>query len=841
MSSSTNKLGILAPLSGLIVPLESVPDPVFAQRMVGDGVSLDPTSGEVLAPVSGTLTQLHDARHAFTITTDGGIEVLTHVGVDTVLLRGEGFKALARKGARIKAGQPVLRFDVDPVGRKARSLLTQILIANVDRIRSIHPMVGTVVAGRDFIFEVELVPEGTAAATAPSPVAEGNAVFSDPIPLKNALGLHARPSAVLAAKAKDFASDIRLLKGSSEANAKSMVAILGLSTRFDDVVMVQATGPDSSEAIHALAKLISQGCGEALAEAAAPVTEAPIHATPDKAGEAAGVTASPGLALGTLVHFRSEAFDIAQDGAGQEIEHFRLTVAIEHAVQQMGQRSPDNTDQSHILAAHRELLQDPELQTAAFESIKLGQSAAYAWQQAYQSQAALLSQLPNAALKERAVDIRDAGQRVLRILMGSAPRKLELPANAILVAEELTPSEVAGMDRHRVAGFCTTGGGATGHVAILAKAMGIPALCGASPSILTVEEGRTVILDADHGILRYQPTPQEIEAVRVRLAAQQVRRDQERAVAAAPATTTDGHRIEVAANVCTAEDIREALTLGADGVGLLRSEFLFEEKEAAPTEEEQAVAYIEAAKALGSTRPLIIRTVDVGGDKPLSYLPIPAEANPFLGMRGIRVSLERPDFFRTQLRGLLRAAPLAQLHIMFPMVSTLDEFRAAKGILEEEMLATGQRAKIGVMIEVPSAAIMAESLAQEADFFSSGTHALPHDMLAIDRGHPRLAKQADTLEPAVLKVIHLTVQGAHKHGKWVGVCGGIASDPIAIPLLVGLGVDELSVSPPAIPGVKAQIRRYSLAACRQAAAAALRMDTAAQVRASLATLVSPKA
>ncbi len=836
MSPPTTKLGILAPLTGLIVPLESVPDPVFAQRMVGDGVSMDPTSGEVLAPVAGIVTQLHESRHAFTITTDGGIEVLTHVGVDTVLLRGEGFKSIARKGQRIEAGQPVLRFEVDQVARKARSLLTQVLIANVDRVRSFQLMSGSVVAGRDFIFHVELHAPGAVAPAAPA--VDGHPVFSDPITLKNALGLHARPSAVLASKAKAFASEIRLLKGSSEANAKSMVAILGLSTRFDDVVMVQASGPDANDAVHALSQLIKEGSGEALAQAAAHIVEAPKHSSTDKPGEASGVTASPGLALGTLVHFRGEAFDIAQEGIGPGVEHFRLTVALEHAVQQMTHGSAGPSEQVHILAAHRELIQDPELQSAAFESIKLGSSAAYAWQQAFLSQSAILSQLPNPALRDRAVDIRDAGQRVLRLLVGSAPRKLELPENAILVAEELTPSEVAGLDRTRVAGFCTTGGGATGHVAILAKAMGIPALCGASPSILTIEEGRTVILDADHGILRYQPERQELDAVRVRLVAHQFRREQERASASAPAVTSDGHRLEIAANVSSAEDIQEALALGADGVGLLRSEFLFEEKTTAPTEDEQAAAYIRAAQALGPTLPLVIRTIDVGGDKPLAYLPIPAEDNPFLGMRGIRVSLDRPDFFRTQLRGLLRAAPHGQLHIMFPMVATLGEFRAAKAILEEEMRSTGQRAKVGVMIEVPAAAMMAEVLAQEADFFSIGTNDLTQYMLAMDRGHPRLAKQADTLEPAVLKMIQLTIHGAHKHGKWVGVCGGIASDPLAIPLLVGLGVDELSVSPPAIPAVKAQIRRLSASTCRQAAAAALHMNTAAEVRASLTALFS---
>jgi phosphocarrier protein FPr/phosphocarrier protein len=340
-------------------------------------------------------------------------------------------------------------------------------------------------------------------------------------------------------------------------------------------------------------------------------------------------------------------------------------------------------------------------------------------------------------------------------------------------------------------------------------------------------------------VLNPKPSEAEISAVQERLGQLEVGRLKDLSESQGPALTSDGHRVEVVANVRHAEDITKALAHGAEGVGLLRSEFLFEGRTEAPGEEDHLQACQAAARALGRERPLVIRTLDVGGDKSPSYLPLPHEENPFLGVRGIRVSLEHPELFRAQLRGLLRAAPECNLHIMFPMVSTVAEFRQARAIAEQEMLATGQRAKIGVMIEVPSAALMADTLAKEADFFSIGTNDLTQYVLAMDRGHARLAKVADTLEPAVLRMIAMTVEAAHRHGKWVGVCGGAASDPKALPLLLGLGVDELSVSPVAIPAIKAQIRGLSLAQCRSLAESALGLATAAEVRA-LCGVLYPK-
>jgi multiphosphoryl transfer protein len=343
-----------------------------------------------------------------------------------------------------------------------------------------------------------------------------------------------------------------------------------------------------------------------------------------------------------------------------------------------------------------------------------------------------------------------------------------------------------------------------------------------------------VILDGNKGTLRLNVSPEEVNRVRTAQELAERQRQDDLAHAREPAVTLDGTRVEVFANIGGVSDAERVTDLGGEGVGLLRSEFLFMERRDAPTEDEQFENYKAIAQALGPDRGVIIRTLDVGGDKPLSYLPIPKEDNPFLGVRGVRVGLDRPDVLRTQLRAILRASRFGKVSVMFPMIATLAEFRDVKAILAEEAAALGvPPVPTGIMVEVPAAAIMAARFALEADFFSVGTNDLTQYTLAMDRGHPKLAPQVDGLSPAVLHLIAHAVRGARASGRSVrvGVCGGIASDPCAVPILIGIGVDELSVSLPAIPAVKAQIRTLRIEDCRRLAEAALAADSAAGVRA----------
>ncbi|MDV7144726.1 phosphoenolpyruvate--protein phosphotransferase [Tropicimonas sp. TH_r6] len=833
------KLDFVAPLDGVMLPLEQVPDPVFAQKMVGDGVSIDPLGDMLRAPCAGRVAQLHRAGHAVTLSTPEGVEVMLHIGLDTVMLKGEGFTPQVEEGQEVAQGDPLIGFDPDFLATHAKSLLTQVVITNSDRLASLEPARGMVRAGTDLLMSIELI------AAEAETESSGEQVVSEAIVIPNPTGLHARPAAVLSNMARKFEAKVQLRRGEDEANAKSVVSIMKLNIEQGAKVQLVAEGPDATEAIATLAPELAAGLGdEGTAPAPAPATtEIRPEAAPvprrrsDDPNLLLGVSASPGLAVGSVFQLKREEIEVPETGADPRTEARKLDEAVNGARIQLEAlqaqlHAQADPAKAAIFAAHQELLEDPDLFDVAQSAIAKGKSAEFGWQQAYTGQALQLEALPNELLAARAADLRDVGRRVLAILTGQPIEGPEMPEGTILIAEELTPSDTATLDRDRVLGFATVGGGATSHVAILARALDLPAVAGIEPQALDVPNGTAVVIDGARGSLRLNPDEAEVARIREARARAETRRAGEIATAHEPAVTTDGTRVEVVANVGGMSEAAEAMRLGGEGVGLLRSEFLFLERATAPGEEEQVDIYQGVARALGG-KPLVIRTLDVGGDKPLPYLPLPREDNPFLGVRGVRLAIDRPEILRTQIRAILQVTGCERLGMMFPMISTLEEFRSLRAVVDEETERLGQTepVQVGIMVEVPSAAVMAEQFAREADFFSIGTNDLTQYTLAMDRGHPKLAPLADAMNPAVLNMIAHTCRGAHAHGKWVGVCGGIASDLQAVPILLGLGVDELSVSVPALPSIKAAVRRYSSDECKALAEQALAADAAADVRA----------
>jgi multiphosphoryl transfer protein len=832
---------LFAPLSGYLMAIEQVPDPVFAQKMVGDGIAIDPTSQSLMAPCDGEVIQLHPSHHAVTLKTPQGLEILMHIGLDTVELRGKGFTAYVKLGDRVKTGDRLIEFDADYIALHAKSLLTEVVITNGDRVANINFHSGSVEVGKDIILEVTL----TEAVVTETTTQAGEPVTSESIAIPNPIGLHARPAAVLANLSKQYQSTIQLHRGNDSANSKSVVALMNLDVKHNDTVTLTADGSDAQDAILALTKAIADGLGEeGSSPAAAPASIAqsernapPPHPRSTDPNLILGVAASSGLAVGQTYRVREQDIRVVEAAQNPDEEKRKLDVAIAQATLEVeavrakvhGQGNPGK---AAIFAAHQELLDDPELLDLACSAIAKGKSAAYAWKQAFTSQANQLAHLQNELLAQRANDLRDIGQRVLRVLTGVNTTAPKYPRNTILIAEDLTPSDMASLDREQVKGFCTLAGGTTSHVAILARSMGIPAIAGAEPRILDLPDGLFVILDGNQGTLRLNASPQEVERVQAQIGRQQVKQANDLRSATQPAITLDNHRVEVVANISNLQDAQESVSLGGEGVGLLRTEFIFMNRTSAPSEDEQTAIYRSILEVLGSNRPMIVRTLDVGGDKPLSYLPLPHEENPFLGERGIRVGFDHPEILRTQLRAILRSASAGKLRVMFPMIGRLEEIRLAKAMLEQERQQLGfEPIEVGIMVEIPAAAIQAEQFAQEVDFFSIGTNDLTQYTLAIDRGHPKLAPYVDGLNPAVLRLIAQTVKGATQHGKWVGICGGIASDLQAVPILIGLGIQELSVSIPTIPSIKAQIRELKLTDCQTLAKQALAMATAAEVRA----------
>jgi phosphocarrier protein FPr len=403
----------------------------------------------------------------------------------------------------------------------------------------------------------------------------------------------------------------------------------------------------------------------------------------------------------------------------------------------------------------------------------------------------------------------------------------------VLAAEEFTPSDLSSLDRSRVTALVMARGGATSHAAILARQAGIPALVAVGDALHAIPPGTQVVVNASTGRLEFAPTELDVERARHERSRLADVREANRRTSQQAAVTSDGRAIEVAANIATLDDAKAAVDNGADAVGLLRTELLFIHRAAAPTTDEHRQSYQAIVDAL-SGRTAIIRTLDVGADKEVDYLTLPPEPNPALGLRGIRLAQVRPDLLDDQLRGLLAVQPLGAVRILLPMVTDVGELIRIRKRIDELAREAGrtESIEVGVMIEVPSAALLADQLAQHADFLSIGTNDLTQYTLAMDRCQADLAAQADGLHPAVLRLIATAVQGADKHGKWVGVCGALAGDPLAMPLLVGLGVTELSVDPVSVPGIKARVRNLDYQLCRQRAQDVLALESAQAVRAA---------
>ncbi|QOR39761.1 phosphoenolpyruvate--protein phosphotransferase [Billgrantia diversa] len=669
----------------------------------------------------------------------------------------------------------------------------------------------------------------------------------------NAHGLHARPAKQLVqmARQQGIPIHVRLAEGGGAAvPTTSLTKVINLGARRGQQLAFSAEGEHAAEALDAVCRAVADGLGEQVM----PFDESRERITPQADAAPAeplpvdtphpGVAASPGLAIAPVFVLQTPRFDYPQRAADPAEQQRRLQSAIVEGVAQLEalEREARGGEVAQILSMHEEMLQDPELFEAALEGIHDGRSAEAAWWEAIETAAHAQEMLADRLLAERAADLRDVGRRVLGILCHvSLPEPPETPY--ILVTDDIGPSDVARLDTRRVRGLLTARGGATAHSAILARALGIPAVVGAGERVLTLADGSELILDGERGRVTPAPSTERRAAAEQRLVERQQREAEAWETRFEEARCRDGHRVEVAANLGNTTHAADAVERGAEAVGLLRTEFLFMAHAQEPDLDTQIGEYREALDALKG-RPLVARTLDVGGDKPLPYWPVPKEDNPFLGLRGIRLTLTRPEVLETQLRALLMAAaPDAEgtsrpLRIMLPMVKDVGEFRAARAIFDRllDEIPAAERAtdvQLGVMIEVPSAALLAPTLAAEGDFFSVGTNDLTQYTLAIDRDHPVLSAHADGLHPAVLRLIEMTVAAAHAHGKWVGVCGELASDALAVPVLVGLGVDELSVSARQVPLVKARLREFDLNEARAQAELALGQATSESVRDAL--------
>lgn len=815
------RLSLKAPLAGWLLPLSDVPDPVFAQGMAGDGLAIDPTSELLCAPCAGEVLPLGDgARHAISLRIADGVDLLMHVGIDTVALGGTGFECLVQSGQKVECGQPLLRFDLQTLVEQAPSAVTPIILAAGGQIIARRP--NRVVAVGDELMEL-LVESPTAA----NPAQVGPRLRRQlSIPFEH--GLHARPAAQLVSAMRAFDAEVSLHVHGRRADLSSTVSLMALGLRCGEVVEAEAAGAQAAAALDALVGL--------LAPAAVIATTKP---QPDFAAQRSGsrrvsaVTAVHGKALGVAVPLLADEEDVAEHAAPGDDPAMQLQQAkqqVQAHLENLLQSA--SGEQSEILSAHLELLQDPQLQREAKRKMDEAKSAAFAWRAATRAARAELNALADPHLRARAADLRDLEQQVLRVLGGEAvDAKRDLPDQAVVIADELLPSEFMRLNLSQLSGIVMARGGSTSHVAIMAASHNIPTLVAAGREVLSIAPGTPLILDGDTCTLHIDPPAAKCAAVTASLKQQAERERADLAAARAPCHSLDGVNIAVLANIGSLAEAERAVTRGAEGCGLLRSEFLYLDRREAPDEITQRREYAAFAKALEDL-PLTIRTLDAGGDKPIAYLPLPFEENPALGLRGLRTGLRHPDILNTQLRALLSLKRAQQIRILLPMVNDLEELAQVRDRLDALAgeLGLEQTPALGVMIETPASALLAADLLREADFLSIGSNDLSQYVLAMDRGHAELAARLDGLHPAVLRLMAEVARAGAEVGKKVSICGGLAADPQALPILLGLGLRELSVVAGAVPRLKAQVRRLAISDCKLLAQQSLAKSSARQVR-----------
>ncbi len=557
-----------------------------------------------------------------------------------------------------------------------------------------------------------------------------------------------------------------------------------------------------------------------------------------------GIPASYGIAIGPAYVFTRAEIVIEPcniDDPDEEWERFikaqeitlkQLDEAFNKAQKELGDEAAE------IFNAQKLMLQDPELIKSIKSRIDTDliniETALFECSESYAQQ---LEAIDDEYLSARALDIRDVSSRCLRNLLGlkeSPAAGLVTPS--IITARDLTPSDTVLLNKDLVLGFCIEEGGSTSHTAILARGLGIPAVVGAGVAIKEIKTGDSLVIDGDAGEIIIDADDNALKEFKKRQEEFLIIQAEAEAISHQPAITTDGHEVEVVANIGSVDDVQPALLSGAEGVGLLRSEFLYLERKNLPTEEEQYQSYKTIADAFGD-RPVILRTLDVGGDKDIPYIDMPEETNPFLGVRAIRLCLMRPELFKPQLRAALRAGFGNNLKLMFPMVATVDDVEQVRAVLEEckqelrdEGYDVAEKMDIGIMIEIPSAAILADQLAEVVDFFSIGTNDLSQYTMAADRTNAQVAPLASGFQPAVFRLIKNVIDAAHAKGKWVGLCGEMAGEMLAIPILLGLGLDEFSMNPPAVPFAKHLIRSISMEQARKVAEVAINLKGDKEIR-----------
>ncbi|MGC8979339.1 phosphoenolpyruvate--protein phosphotransferase [Caldisericum sp.] len=796
------------------------------QMSLGKNVPIAPAGGLDDGGFGTSITKIQNALEK--VYSDDGVLVLMDLG--SAIMTVQMFLEMLPEEKREKialSNAPLVEGAIAAVVASAQGFKLQEVKNASEKILSV-PKLGEEISSKKVVAQAEEVDK-----------TEGN-LISIEVVVPNPVGLHARPASLFVQEASKFKSKITIQNISANkppVDAKSMMEVAFQGTaKKGEKLRITAQGEDAKQAIDTLKKLVESGFGEMdvtstnVKPLGKPVTEsenlvkdAQINAEgsiPYETLELSGIPASPGYVVAPAFLFMEISFDVEKRTiADVEEEINKLDEAVNKAISEIDSirkkvEENGNKNEAQIFEFHKMILQDKNLIGEIKKKISNEKvNAEYAVKEVFEEWRIKFEKLNDAYMKLRAADIKDIGDRVISILTGKKKQSMSsIKEPVIIVAKDLSPSDTALLEKDKVKGILTALGGSTSHTSILAKMWGIPAVVGAGDQVLSITSGTLVAIDGMNGKVVINPKADlKVEFEKK----EEERIENENKVlkhAFEPAITTDGKQVEVVANIGDIPSAYDALKFGAEGIGLLRTEVLYLERQNAPDEDEQYNFYKQIGEIIGK-RPLIIRTADIGGDKPLPYLKFPNESNPFLGLRAVRLYFEQPDFFLTQIKAILRAAVGFNFKIMLPMISSVDEVVRVKNLIEQakdELLKEGKefnhRVDLGIMVEIPSAAILADKIVEEVDFFSIGSNDLTQYTLAVDRGNESVSSYYQPFSPALFRLFKMVIDAAHTQGKWAGLCGELAGERDAVPVLLGLGLDEFSMSPRSIPSVKALIR-----------------------------------
>lgn len=835
----TSEVPVCSVANGQIINLDEIPDETFAERMVGDGVAVRTSETQIYSPVNGTITSIAKELHAFMLTDDNGLEYLVHIGIDTVNLKGEPFKALVKEGDKVTTNSPVIEVDWSKVTGRVPSNDIMVLCTSEEKMKGVHVSSDkTAKRGvQAFTVTIDGVAKNTASPAASTPASSGNGKFqfSKEIVVLDKIGLHARPAAKIVKIVKDSGSPVTIIKEGKEAPANSIGSIMQLNVRFQDKITIGVNAANGNDIIAKIEDAINSEANNAPEPTAK--KENKLTGFKGSANAKPGIAASAGVGYGkvfllkdasesreyrafTSVDDEKTLFKKAVKDISEELEHKKLSAA--------------SKSQREVFEAHSLLITDDQLKQTVYKYILQNNSADKSVDLAVKEIGDELIKSGNEYMAQRKADYVDLSNEIYEKITGKSDDQMKhLPEGEfVLASRELLPSQTAQLPMKRIQAIISAEGGATSHASILSQSLGIPSVVGLGDIVYTLN-GKNVAVNGVDGFIEIEPTGETLELVNKTIAKIHEAKQTNLKNAKEPAITTDGVKFKCLGNAATADDVAKAVENGAEGIGLLRSEILLESATTRPTAEEQAQILVNAEKHLQG-RPIKFRLFDIGADKQVSFLKMEQEGNPFLGIRGIRLLLKEQELMREQIKGVYLAVKETKMNaqIMIPMISTVTELKQSVKIIEEvRQSIDAPKIPIGIMLEVPSAIFMIEKLSEYAEFFSIGTNDLTQYMLAADRQNPNLGSLADDFDPGVLQAIALAAKLCNKTGRTLGVCGKLASKMEGALFLVGIGVNEISSSVSSIPDMKAAIREHSMTELQALAQKAITMPDPASARA----------